>query len=76
MATEIFVNIDSGNGLVPSGINIDWSSVKSSDIHIRVISQEMPQPSITKIHLKIAYQKFHSNSPGANELNKWWHTTE
>ena len=33
--------------------NADWSSVKSSDIHIRAISQEMPQPSITKIHLKI-----------------------
>ena len=29
-------------------------SVKSSDIHIRAISQEKPQPSITRIHLKIA----------------------
>ena len=27
--------------------NVDWSSVKSSIIHIRAISQEMPQPSIT-----------------------------
>ena len=35
--------------------NVDWSSAKSSDIHIRAISQEMPQPSITKIHLKITY---------------------
>ena len=33
--------------------NVDWSSVKSSDIHIRAISQEMPQPSVTKICLKI-----------------------
>ena len=33
--------------------NVDWSSVKSSDIHIRAISQEMPQPTITKICLKI-----------------------
>ena len=29
----------------------------------------MPQPSITKIHLKMTYLKFHSNFPGANELN-------
>ena len=28
----------------------------------------MPQPLITKIHLKIAYLKFRSNFPGANEL--------
>ena len=28
----------------------------------------MPQPVITKIHLKITYLKFHSNFPGANEL--------
>ena len=26
--------------------NVDWSSVKSSAIHIRVISQEIPQPAI------------------------------
>ena len=28
----------------------------------------MPQPSITKIRLKITYLKYHSNFPGANEL--------
>ena len=33
--------------------NVEWSPVKSSDVHIRAISQEMPQPSITKICLKI-----------------------
>ena len=48
--------------------NVDWSSVKSSDLHIRAISQEMPQPSISKICLKITCLKFHSNFPGANEL--------
>ena len=48
--------------------NVDWSSVKSSDIHIRTISQEMPQPPITKIYFKVTYLKFHSNFPGANEL--------
>ena len=42
--------------------------MKSSDIHIRAISQEIPQLSITKIHLKIPYLKFHTNFPGANEL--------
>ena len=39
--------------------NVDWSSVKFSDIHIRAISQEVPQPSVTKIHLKITYLWFH-----------------
>ena len=48
--------------------NVDWSSVKSSDIDIMAISQEMPQAPITKICLKIACLKFHSNFPGANEL--------
>ena len=42
--------------------------MKSSDIHIGAISQEMFQPSITKIRLKIACLKFHSNFPGVNEL--------
>ena len=32
------------------------------------ISQEIHQPSITKISLKMTYLKFHSNLPGANEL--------
>ena len=48
--------------------NVDWSSVKSTDIHIRAISQEMPQPPITKIYLKITCLKFHANFPGADEL--------
>ena len=48
--------------------NVDWSSVKSSDIHIRAISQEMPQPSVTKILLKITYLKVYQNLPLANEL--------
>ena len=48
--------------------NVAWSSVKSNDIHIRAISQEMPQPSITKICLKITCPKFHSSFPGTTEL--------
>ena len=43
--------------------------MKSSDIHISEISLEMPQPSVTKIRLKITHINFHSNFPGANELN-------
>ena len=77
------VNIGSGNGLLPDSTkplpqpmlsDHQWSPVKfilgqkSSEIHIRPISQEMPQPSITKICLKITCLKFHSNFPGANEL--------
>ena len=48
--------------------NVDWSSRKSGDSHIRAISQEMPQPSITKICLKTTCLKLHSNFPGVNEL--------
>ena len=43
--------------------------MKSSDIHIRAISQDKPQQTITKIHLKFTYSKFHSNFPGAKWVN-------
>ena len=33
----------------------------------------MPQPSSTKIYLKITYLKFHSNFPGTSELSYWYH---
>ena len=46
--------------------------MKSSDIHIRAISHEMLQPSITKICSKITCLKFNSNLPGANELIGCW----
>ena len=74
MVTEIWVNIGSGNGLLPDGtkplpepMSTDhhWSP---NDINIRGISQELPQTTITKIHLKITYLTFHSYFPGANEL--------
>ena len=76
MATEIWVNIGSGNGLLPDGTkplsapmltDHQWSP---SDIHNRSISQKMPQPSITKICLNITYLNIHSNFPGPNELSK------
>ena len=74
MVSEIWVNIGSNNGLLPDGTKplpkpmFEWSSVKSTNIHIRAISQDMPQLSITKIPWKITYLKFLSYFPGANEL--------
>ena len=61
LVPEPMLNIGSGNGLVPSGNKpVDWSSVKSSDIHIGTISQS----SITKICLKITKLKFYQISQG------------
>ena len=48
--------------------NFHLSSVRSSDIHLRAVSQEIPQPLIVKTSLEITYLKLHSNLPGANEL--------
>ena len=79
MATEIWVNIGSGNGLLPDGTKplpeqmlTYHQYVKSSGIHLRAILQEIPQPSVTEISLKITYLKFCSNLPGANELKYNW----
>ena len=74
MVTWIWVNIDSGNALLPDGTKplpepmLD-SSIRSSDIHPRAISQKIPQSSIIKISLKITYLKLHSNLPRADELS-------
>ena len=66
----IWVNIGSGNGLLPDGTkplpepmltDYQWSPVT-------FILET--QPSITQICLKITCLKFHSNFPGANELIK------
>ena len=48
--------------------NVDVSSVRSSDIHLRIISKEISETSVTKISLKMSYLKFHSNLWGTNEL--------
>ena len=51
MGRQIWVNNGSGNGLMPDGTkplhvtNVDLSSVRSSDIHLRTSSQEITQPS-------------------------------
>ena len=69
MATLICVNIRSGigNGLLPDGTklllitlsNVDLSWVQCNDINLSAISQEMPQPSTTKLNIKITYPKFY-----------------
>ena len=59
--------------------NVDLLSVRSSDVHLSAISQEIPtsNPSIIKISLKIIYLKFHSNITVVNELKYFskqkWH---
>ena len=75
MSTLIWDQFGSSNALLPDGTNtlseplsVDLSSVRSNNIHLRAILQDMPQVSITKISLKIAYLKSYSNCPGANRL--------
>ena len=62
------------NGLVQdcsiSIANVGVSPVMSSNIHLREISSEIPQPSIDTISLKITYLKSYSNLPRTNE---WTH---
>ena len=48
--------------------NFDLLSMRSSDNHLTAISQEIPQPSITKISLEITYLKFYLTLPGANAM--------
>ena len=52
MATYKWVYIGLGNDLVPGHYQDKWS-LKSIDIHLGAISQEIPDLSITKISLKI-----------------------
>ena len=63
MATQIRVNIGSDIDMLPGGTKPFpepmLTDYQSSDIHIRAISQENPQPSITEIRFKITYLKFH-----------------
>ena len=83
MATEIWVNIGSGNGLCArrhkaiTWTNVDLSSIRSCGVHVRTISQEMTS---AMNQLENYFSKFLSNLPGANELNRaghhwfWLHT--
>ena len=47
---------------------LTYHQYRSSGIHLKAILQEIPQPSVTEISLKITYLKFYPNLPGANEL--------
>ena len=67
MATKIWVNIGSGDDLLPDGTK-PFPEPMLTHPHLRAFSQELPQPSITEDCLKINYLKFHSNLRGANEL--------
>ena len=77
MAAQIWVNIGYGNGLLPDihqaicWTNVDFSLVRSSNICLRAISQEITKSSVTKISLKFTCLKFHWNLPGSNELILW-----
>ena len=77
MVTEVRVNMDSDNCLLPAGtkpfpepILTYQSSVRFNNIHLGAILQEMPKPSITEIGLKllIFILIFHPN-PGPIS---WW----
>ena len=48
--------------------NVDLSSVRSIDIQLMTISQEMPQPLITKISLKNTYELKKSNDTVSHQL--------
>ena len=50
-------------------IDVHLSPVRSSDIHLMIISQEIPQQLITTFSFKITVVKFNSNPQGTNELN-------
>ena len=60
--TPNLVSIDSCNCLLPDSIeplaaNVDWTSVKSSRIHLSAISQEMLKISVTNVCFKLKYKK-------------------
>ena len=75
MATQIWVNIASGNGSIGAWrhqaitwTNVDFSSDKSHDIYLRPLSWEDLKILIYKTRLKIAHLKLNPDLPGANEL--------
>ena len=75
MATHLWVNIGLVNDLLPYGakpsyepmLTYHWS-IKPIAIHKMVISQVIPQQSVTEIILQIVYLNFRLNPPAVNEL--------
>ena len=65
MAIYIWVNIGPSNGLLPAGTKplpermLTYN--QSDDVRSRVISQEIAQPLMTEIDLKMTYLIFHLN---------------
>ena len=50
--------------------NVDLSSVRSRDYHLRAISQEIPQPPINEISLRITYIQWVLKSPRGQWVKK------
>ena len=82
MATKIWVNTGSGNGLllvtrlyqaITWTPHFDILSVKSSNIHQRTISKEITQPPITKICWKTADLKFIKIAKSLTHLGRVTH---
>ena len=73
MATWNWVNIGSGNGLLPDGTKplpepVDLSLVRNIDINLRAISPKVHSRSNSEIALKTIYPQFYLNFPGADGL--------
>ena len=65
-------DIDLGHQAI-TWTNVDLSSIRSSDIHLRAILQKISQPPIIKISFEITHIKFHSNLPGGQWVNTYLH---
>ena len=50
--------------------NVNLSSLWSIDVHLRAVSVEISQPSVTKISLNIIFLRFYWNLPGVSELTR------
>ena len=76
MVTEIWVNIGSGNGLLPDGTKplpdaMDFSLVKCFGIHLRAVSQELLINFRWNMCLEIALLKLLPHLSAVNELNSF-----
>ena len=63
---DIQNGLPDGTKPLPSMLTV--LTVRSNDIHLRSISQEILQPTITNISFKIAHLNIQFNLTGANEL--------
>ena len=75
MATETWVNIGSGNGLLPDGTKPLLEPMltyhqKGLVAFIWGQFHEIPQPPFIKVSLKITYLKLNWNLPGVSELSE------